>query len=684
MDRNDKRPRTITTATMIPELLDQIFLYLGSYDLSYVASLVCRQWRVVARNRIIFMLNVTEGYAVGNDIGRDLLSRVPISGISCLCETYGPRAEGRLKALLDGFTTDSCSGAGKRNRMFGSRRRSQQKRRQEKQQQTQTCPLRALRKVILGGRNGISTLGTLLTFLQPETVTTLRLERLAGPMSNWHILLEVFPNLQDLHLEATILTDFPDRQRPIFDLTQHESPLLISAALMAEKLDTSYQNNLQRIRKRPLTNLFLMNADTPPSTLKRIQKECPRLRKYLVLHTDNDQAYDRGFYAGLVSACPLLYGFHIPNITMSLDEIEDLLSLFHGKLTVLSIPEMYANPNVYAILGRKTPKLEELLVLDKPSNGLVPSLRTLQMFLTSVSAKNLRHLILQATAFYGDNFDINSLHQVDRVGHWFPSAGYSESALGNVQENPASAWILAGNAPRITPAVHIKEPWTCRFLETLHLRIVGRKLYFRLEDDSRVLFGYLSRVCPLLRDLTIERKRQSLSLKGGFCLLSRLHHLERVEMKAQYGDLSDLGWICRYPTALQKLGWLVKAQRLRKSHCGFKDQDEDPNVGSHSTGYQTSGAIDLDKSLTKEDLRDVGYLDDIIELLQERARPGFGNGRGCWPRLRELYLPRQIQSTAWSRPRDQPDVLVHRYRPEVKTGTFEKEVGPGVLAMATS
>jgi len=107
-------------------------------------------------------------------------------------------------------------------------------------------------------------------------------------------------------------------------------------------------------------------------------------------------------------------------------------------------------------------------------------------------------------------------------------------------------------------------------------------------------------------------------------------------------------------------------------------------VGSHSTGYQTSGAIDLDKSLTKEDLRDVGYLDDIIELLQERARPGFGNGRGCWPRLRELYLPRQIQSTAWSRPRDQPDVLVHRYRPEVKTGTFEKEVGPGVLAMATS
>ncbi|GJJ76703.1 hypothetical protein EMPS_09062 [Entomortierella parvispora] len=455
------------------------------------------------------------------------------------------------------------------------------------------------------------------------------------------------------------------------------------ATSTAEKVDTSFQNNLHWTRKRPLISLFLKNIDVQSSILKRIYKECPRLRKYLVVYLDNTHPYDRGFYVDLVTACPLLYGFHVPNITLSLDEIEDLLSLFRQKLTVLSLPEMYVHPEVYTILERQTPKLEELLVLDKPSNGLVPSLRTLQMFLTSAGARHLRHLRLQATAFYGDNFDINSLHKVDRVGYWFPSAGYSEGALGNVEENPESEWILAGNAPRITPAVHVKEPWTCRFLETLHLRIVGRKLYFRLEDNSRVLFGYLSRVCPLLRDLSIERKRQSLSLKGGFCLLSRLHHLEKIEMKAQYGDLSDLDWICRYPTALQKMGWLVKARRLRKSRHGLKGQDEDPNAGLHSTGYQAPGAIAPDQILTKDDLRDVGYLDDVIELLKERAQPGFGNGQGCWPRLREMYLPRQIPSTPWSRTRDQPDVMIHRYRPEVKTGTFEKVVGPGVVAMVT-
>ncbi|KAF9912041.1 hypothetical protein EC991_000986 [Linnemannia zychae] len=85
--------------------------------------------------------------------------------------------------------------------------------------------------------------------------------------------------------------------------------------------------------------------------------------------------------------------------------------------------------------------------------------------------------------------------------------------------------------------------WACRKLRTLHIRIITPENVPRNEKScpemTRIAFGYVARVCPELRDFALGNgsgrsiMRQpplDLQLQGGFCLLGRLKHLERIEI----------------------------------------------------------------------------------------------------------------------------------------------------------
>lgn len=85
------------------------------------------------------------------------------------------------------------------------------------------------------------------------------------------------------------------------------------------------------------------------------------------------------------------------------------------------------------------------------------------------------------------------------------------------------------------------QVWACRGLQTCHLCFSND---VDNQRSSRVIYGYLSRVCPRLRDLMIcfpsvhlesaratgpnEKATLFLNLKSGFCLLTRLTELERL------------------------------------------------------------------------------------------------------------------------------------------------------------
>lgn len=109
--------------------------------------------------------------------------------------------------------------------------------------------------------------------------------------------------------------------------------------------------------------------------------------------------------------------------------------------------------------------------------------------------------------------------------------------------------------------------WACRDLETLHLGFQWKRegylahVALPLEEcGSRILFGYLARVCPDLQNLNISGEGLDLRLEGGFCFLSDLMRLEvlKIECSVQHVDLkrcrpqrADLDWMAVEPVPRQ-------------------------------------------------------------------------------------------------------------------------------------
>ncbi|KAG0293849.1 hypothetical protein BGZ96_002233 [Linnemannia gamsii] len=102
--------------------------------------------------------------------------------------------------------------------------------------------------------------------------------------------------------------------------------------------------------------------------------------------------------------------------------------------------------------------------------------------------------------------------------------------------------------------------WACRGLQTCHISFSGD---VPDQRPSRIFYGYLSRLCPRLRNLKIcfpklyletravDPNKQStlfLNLESGFCLLTRLKDLERLwiddeDMDGLLLDGYDIDWM---------------------------------------------------------------------------------------------------------------------------------------------
>ncbi|KAF9312248.1 hypothetical protein BG006_004413, partial [Podila minutissima] len=84
--------------------------------------------------------------------------------------------------------------------------------------------------------------------------------------------------------------------------------------------------------------------------------------------------------------------------------------------------------------------------------------------------------------------------------------------------------------------------WACRNLKTLHVKcsddrpLENRWIVSSVDHkdmthtQTRVIFGYLAKVCPNLEELHVVLSPADLGLQSGLCLLSRLKRLERLEI----------------------------------------------------------------------------------------------------------------------------------------------------------
>jgi hypothetical protein len=211
---------------------------------------------------------------------------------------------------------------------------------------------------------------------------------------------------------------------------------------------------------------------------------------------------------------------------------------------------------------------------------------------------------------------------------------------------------------------------------------------YATEENSRIMFGYLAKVCPDLQELSIRRRQLNLNLTGGLCLLTRLRKLERLMIWTDtWTKLSkkDLEWMARVPKKKSMEQWVLSLASGSKSHKRGEDRHHAYDTNSKNrpgmavrtlTSTSTSSSSSSDSQpdaqenlgdqtrslLTLDDMKDVGTMADIEAWEKEREsikRRNSGSSRIsrlssrrpkdqrafsredegiCWPKLEFLGL----------------------------------------------
>lgn len=179
-----------------------------------------------------------------------------------------------------------------------------------------------------------------------------------------------------------------------------------------------------------------------------------------------------------------------------------------------------------------------------------------------------------------------------------------------------------------------RNVWACRHLETLQVQIHAHSTRLVWPVHSRIIFGYISAVCPKLQELSIYVPRHCsynwsthvyqpqlfLQLDGGLCFLSNLDRLRKL--KVIYGDEEsrgigcqeyELNWISpsghrtkdRMRRAVTMANWTLQLEAEETLERRFSSQTKPSMVTGEDPGDQ---------------LRNLGLLSDVRRVVEEMDR----------------------------------------------------------------
>lgn len=200
------------------------------------------------------------------------------------------------------------------------------------------------------------------------------------------------------------------------------------------------------------------------------------------------------------------------------------------------------------------------------------------------------------------------------------------------------------------PPTNLPGIWICRGLETLHLELhVHDQAIEKGKHHSRILYGYIATVCPLLIDLWIRfphfcknpnarswaYKYELYVLEGGLCLLSKLRHLERLWIVHGIfvcDNPSELNWLAQFGRTEEHRarrreivgGWasklreeaMLEADRLEKSAgivdeiLGARADDEEVVAGLTNLGLLQ----DVMDTVTEMDTDEYKILPELFKV----------------------------------------------------------------------
>ncbi|CAO3566084.1 unnamed protein product [Mortierella alpina] len=530
------------------------------------------------------------------------------------------------------------------------------------------------------------------------TLTILRIEKLVQRTIHMGTILTLCPPLRVLNIECsggyheieyettppTSVTDdaraWPYKSFGLVSLTvkwMHIRQEILELAI-------KQCPNLQTLR---LIELNRASAQTEPfdrvGLYATVAETCPDLRRFhmsfleQVLTVEEAKALDRIFFPGL----PLTHYEldHLPAKAQNHGRQQDPPPTLLNTLSLLS-----GDIHAHTVFYLRQPFLANLYNHCLTTLEIIPSCAPKQLGVVSdalhqllCDSPSLLHLVAPLFPYSSEYLDLEG--DVDSEGFYRPRrSGYAFYRIK-------------------------KQIWACRGLRTLHLEFkIGVGPDSPTPENARIMFGYLAKVCPDLRDISIRRSELCLKLEGGMCKLASLHKLESLRIwtrtATRFGK-QDAQWMagCRpdrghkFVASEQAQPWIARPlltfwgkQKVRGGtvHCA------DGSDGSHArhgrTGSDNRSSSDngcegggvAGKELAIEDMRGVGSVQELkfwqkqhIALRYEQHGPRMTaeDFESCWPRLEFLGLQFVLlKGDAVVKSEDHLPALFAKIRPRVE------------------
>ncbi|KAF9999014.1 hypothetical protein BGZ79_007346 [Entomortierella chlamydospora] len=422
----------------------------------------------------------------------------------------------------------------------------------------------------------------------------------------------------------------------------------------------------QTFTESGIESLIIKGMHVEQTGFESILERCPRLQVLKLDHIRHMGAepqlrsFDRPrFFAAASASCPELNQFHLsvhgesptPEHASSM-----IQAFFPGSLSKASTSSKLASRDQFD--QYKPRSLDTVSVLDKDIrpdtchillspfldsyyNGTITTLEIMPavdipnydcvvhaLHNLLCSTPSLLHLIAPSVPYFAEYFDPSELAVADK-------------------SHPL--WNCKLGCPATQANFSEKRIWACRGLKTLQVRIISR-----FSDDeptpknSRMMFGYISRVCPNLQELAVYREELNLNLEGGLCFLSRLTELRKLVVVTRTKTMlkkKDLNWMARHPKRNTTL-----FSRWRKTPLATSSKD----IIAKDSKTQ--------RKLTLDDLKEVALAKYLATCREELAQ-GRG-GEGCWPMLEYLGIRHADGNN--NDPVDYLPALVSKIRPRVE------------------
>ncbi|KAG0278767.1 hypothetical protein BGZ95_003211 [Linnemannia exigua] len=525
--RNQHSEFRTQTPFDIPEVLERILSYVNKRTLTHSAILVSRQWLAAGRRSITLEYAWSDCVEDTEELKRALtmmpwMSRLQwYTGATCWSNNLVPQEEqwflllAALEALADKETLQRKRYDADDQNMYDNMKERLGPKfagfPTTPQGRITEGPRTRLKAFELYGDIQTRRLRLLLPVLSsltrlklaPENHTSIwQLGRGDRPFHIGHILHEC-RHLEDLHIASTRGGFLP-------------GPWALSAARLSSSASSSSPDTSQP--SLPLRSLELEGVTFFQSHLEDLLVQTPHLKHIKILYARMERPPPE---SGIGSLNYKRFVQHLRGLPLRLESLHfSVLGRPRNEMTSDICPNSHVRtiwttdlkPAMVQSL-RLTPNTITTLELLEPGNAVLRYDLGSMLHKYLCSSPHLLHLRAPYSWYPIDHMDLHGLQCTEQY---------------------------AGEDFR--PGI-----WQCRNLRTLTIRIapfdITRRTPLSSIDakglHSRIVCGYIARVCPELRELVfshgnsakVEYPSLDLSIAGGFCLLGRLRHLERLRIE---------------------------------------------------------------------------------------------------------------------------------------------------------